>query len=692
MGRCEEMEASNDQAAKEEPSEIPVDLTTESSRVQEGPSNTLPQEVGQTRQLSLNTSMHIRSSMPGSTIKGSPPSSATFNSDDETFASSTDASPSLTSKLVHLPPISRVLCTDTSVRNKLNCIQCDTFDTNLEIHHINVGSLEENPEARIPLNQLMDPFESSAGIIKRIAKPEYPIRVYGGPPTSITEEAQRRIFRWRYTLFNHNPMCVWLVEPNIAHLKEIVAPYLQRIVPESEDFEIEYLTQGGFNKVYTAFTVGIAPKTAFIIRVALPTDPYYRVESDVATTELVRCSTGVPVPIIYAYQSSQDNKLGLEWMIMEKINGKELHNAWLDWDYEAKLRLTKTMALWTSQLLRITSDKVGSVYMRWAEEHVDFYIGRSVHCFVSGERHLWYDVPRGPYGNLEEWLSAWLAIHKAHAQDCMNKALQDESGAHTIRNGLLSTPSSDDSLKDQRLQSTEKVDQGSIETTAEEALYAQAERDDANYFNWEGYTAQHFQQRIQKCDFLTDALPQLCIRAVEEMPQLSTKLMHRDISVNNIFIDDKGSPIALIDWEHTPMEPSMCIDLLPDFLDTQSTDELPEPDERDPEYRSRLLARGWTEEKVNEDEAYGKKKYLERLDNFHCTKLRLEFKKELDKLVPMSSLSSRPDSDSFLQELWSHINDVEDTVTYGDWLRKYIDYDSEEDEDGEGEDITMADT
>ena len=375
---------------------------------------------------------------------------------------------------------------------------------------------------------------------------------------------------------------------------------------------------------------------------------------------------------------------------MEKINGKELHSAWVDWDYETKLRLTKTMAFWTSQLLRITPDKVGSVYIHWIGEHVDFYIGRSVHCFLSGERHLWYDVPRGPYGSLEEWLGAWLAFHKAHAQDRMNKAMQEESGAHTIRNGLLSPPSSDDSSKDQRLQLTEKVDQGSIEPTAEEALYAQADRDDAKYFNWEGYTAQHFQQRIQRCDFLTDALPQLCVRAAEEMPRLTTKLLHRDITVSNIFIDDKGSPTALIDWELTPMEPLICIDLLPSFLDTQSIDELPEPDEEDPEYRSRLLAWDWTEEEVDEQEAYGKERYLERLDDFHCTKLRLEFKKELEKLAPTSNQSVWPASDSFLQELWSHVNNMEDTVAYGDWLRKYIDYGSDEDEDEEGEIVTMA--
>ena len=112
------------------------------------------------------------------------------DSDNETVASSTDASPSLTSKSVHLPPISRVLYTGASVQNELNRIQCDTFDTHLEIHDINVGSLEESSEAKLPVNQIMDPLETSEGIIKRIAKPEYPIRVYGGPPTSITEEAQ----------------------------------------------------------------------------------------------------------------------------------------------------------------------------------------------------------------------------------------------------------------------------------------------------------------------------------------------------------------------------------------------------------------------------------------------------------------------------------------------------------------------
>ena len=93
---------------------------------------------------------------------------------------------------------------------------------------------------------------------------------------------------------------------------------------------------------------------------------------------------------------------------------------------------------------------------------------------------------------------------------------------------------------------------------------------------------------------------------------------------------------------------------------------------------------------MDEQEAYGKEKYLERLDDFHCTKLRLECKKELEKLAPTSNQSVWPASDSFLQELWSHINNMEDTVAYGYWLRKYIDYGSDEDEDDEGEIVTMA--
>jgi len=516
---------------------------------------------------------------------------------------------------------------------------------------------------------------ASAPILKRIPKAEYPIRIYEGPPTSMLEEEQRRIFRWRYSRWEDESRPVWLVEPNIQHLKEAVMPCLQRVFPESQDFQVEYLTQGGFNKIYTATTVGLAEdkKHTLIIRLALPTNPYHKVESDVATMELVRCSTNIPVPTIYAYDSSGSNKLGLEWMLMEKVDGRELHRVWFDWDYDEKLRLSETVALWTSQLLQITSDNIGSVYMRSVGEEEEFYVGRSVHCLFSGDRRLWYDIPRGPFDNLEEFFSARLAFFIRDTLDYLETVLQEGPKSVAKRNGLPSPPRSASSM-DQ-----DSEDPNHRPQTAEEALYEQADRDDAEYYNWQELTAEDLQQRISRMEALRQALPKLCERAAEEMPQLSTALTHPDISISNIFIDDCGKPTALIDWEHVQLGPLACMQVLPNFFEGPETEDLPAHPEEDEEAWSRLLARGWTQEEVDEQKANGRRGYQEKLDEYHCTTLRQEFKKQLTRFAPTLSPSAWPDHPSFLREMKDYLNDLE-AEDCPDWVRRCIN--NEELEDG----------
>lgn len=61
----------------------------------------------------------------------------------------------------------------------------------------------------------------SEEILTRIPKPEYPFRVYDGPPVSITEEAQRRIFRWRSIYWETAFYGAWLTEPDLEKLKEV---------------------------------------------------------------------------------------------------------------------------------------------------------------------------------------------------------------------------------------------------------------------------------------------------------------------------------------------------------------------------------------------------------------------------------------------------------------------------------------
>ncbi|KAM0801918.1 hypothetical protein BDR22DRAFT_796284, partial [Usnea florida] len=91
--------------------------------------------------------------------------------------------------------------------------------------------------------------------------------------------------------------------------------------------------------------------------------PYYKIESDVATTEFVRLTTSIPVPVIYAFDSNPNNTLGFEWMLMEKVKGMPLGDVWDTMDFDAKQSLTRIIASWMAELSQFKFSKIGSIFM-----------------------------------------------------------------------------------------------------------------------------------------------------------------------------------------------------------------------------------------------------------------------------------------------------------------------------------------
>lgn len=50
----------------------------------------------------------------------------------------------------------------------------------------------------------------------------------------------------------------------------------------------------------------------FVLRVSKPVFPWFKAECEVATMYYVAMHTSIPVPRVYAYDSSADNSLGYE--------------------------------------------------------------------------------------------------------------------------------------------------------------------------------------------------------------------------------------------------------------------------------------------------------------------------------------------------------------------------------------------
>lgn len=193
------------------------------------------------------------------------------------------------------------------------------------------------------------------------------------------------------------------------------------------------------------------------LRLAKPLDPYFKTESEVATVHFARVR-GIPVPRIYAYDSSAANCLGLEWQLVQKISGTACDleeaaeeacdaliargvvpdSALQELDKsEAWVRLGRQVA-GSLNLLRSGArpdgqghsqaagfDGIGSLY--WDFEKHDFVLGPVCDkIFIKGRRLLYhgdnggdpdFPISRGPFRTAGEYLNAQLAILLRESKD-----------------------------------------------------------------------------------------------------------------------------------------------------------------------------------------------------------------------------------------------------------------------------------
>ena len=170
-------------------------------------------------------------------------------------------------------------------------------------------------------------------------------------------------------------------QPDVGVIEKIVRPRIQLLETCKTNIKVEILAADACNKVYvmTSECLAAGTKKQLIFRVAFPIDPFYKVECEVAITEYVRLSTSIKVVVIYAFDSSSNNAIGFEWMLMENMEGRSLHRAWDTSSLDAKARMTGDVAGRVDGLFKMIFTKLRGIYMRSTDHTLEFYLGRSGH-------------------------------------------------------------------------------------------------------------------------------------------------------------------------------------------------------------------------------------------------------------------------------------------------------------------------
>jgi hypothetical protein len=159
---------------------------------------------------------------------------------------------------------------------------------------------------------------------------------------------------WEVDIVSYQPH--WTREPSIDIAKVRVVRHLDL---GYEAIVLTVFAEGALNKLYAVD----CSKGHFIFRVTLPVAPSVKTQSEVATVTFVRKNTTIPVPRMLAHDANLRNELGFEWILMECMEARPLHDVWhaISWLKKALL-VMQTVDLMT-QLFQREMPNIGSRYL-----------------------------------------------------------------------------------------------------------------------------------------------------------------------------------------------------------------------------------------------------------------------------------------------------------------------------------------
>ncbi|KAF9630376.1 putative aminoglycoside phosphotransferase protein [Lasiodiplodia theobromae] len=421
------------------------------------------------------------------------------------------------------------------------------------------------------------------------ANGHFPPQPDNGPPIDLIKE-QRGKVKW-VSGYSSFPYSVWAEDINVAAIRDVVAAQIHHIGLDKDDFEVEYFAEGSFNKLYTVRKASQPPDTGpeYIFRVCLPVHPWYKLESEVATMELVHMYTNIPVPKVYVYDSDSDNPVRYEWMMMDKMKGTPFLEAREAMNMEQKMKLARTVADWMHQLSTLRFDKIGSIYRgrtKPATSKTDFKVGPIVDQTFMRDWRLEYKLHRGPYTSIEQYLRALIDVNLAEVIDPRQKQRFEFHAAREELDWLTSNADDCSDSDKKKLIMKAQAPWTSQPPEAKPARIKQLlehvdlynvrhdydtetvihERGNYSLFDVRGNRRPDpTPVKAAQCQALLFAVPHLS--PAESLSPSSTVLHHGDVSVNNVLVDPAtGDAIALVDWEQAQALPYALIDPIPSAL------------------------------------------------------------------------------------------------------------------------------
>ena len=311
---------------------------------------------------------------------------------------------------------------------------------------------------------------------------------------------------WKRGFFN--TVAIWEREPDVDVISKVVQETLRL---SSDECKVSFLDAGAINRAYAVQVK--EEKNKYIMRVSLPLDPKNKTASEVTTHKWLRLNcTTIPVPEIIAFDDSNKNPIGFEWILMEYMPGQCLYDKWRKIPWEDKIALVKKVVDCQIELMKSTFKTIGSL----RETEAGIAPGHCVTPYFTVGDKFDYIVPRGPFDSSCDWIRAraMILIHDKIAK--IAKIVKPEG-----------------------------------DEDSEDSEEGEDDDDDLEGIEADLHTAER-----------------LCKTAPLVFPEESecTVLQHMDLSLRNMMVDENNQLSGIIDWEFAMAVPLWVAAELPKFL------------------------------------------------------------------------------------------------------------------------------
>ncbi|KAH7128505.1 kinase-like domain-containing protein [Dendryphion nanum] len=294
---------------------------------------------------------------------------------------------------------------------------------------------------------------------------------------------------------------------NVDELKKAAAKSINR--PTSDIKSFRKLGEGGFNRV---FEISMNDGSSVLARLPYPSTLPRRlaVASEVATLSFVR-NHGIPTPRVLGY-SVNDNAVGAEYILMEKLPGKPIGDAWFGLSEQERLKVLLQIVQLETKFFTIDLPASGSIYYS--------------HDLPPNTPKI--DIPGsdgglciGPYAALRWWFGE-------------RGNLDTDRGPHADPRLVLQTPAEKE-LAWIRVYGRHRFP---------------FERAYRETFNYEKQNPEDHANSLMDYIRLAPLLVPICSKL--NLPVLR----HPDLQPNNIFVSEDLSITGLIDWQHSLVLPT----------------------------------------------------------------------------------------------------------------------------------------